>query len=49
MGTKLAAAAKQARKIKIHDDTIKAYGGIPLRTLILMVVCGTMIGCWGKL
>jgi hypothetical protein len=47
MGTKLAGAAKQARKIKIHDDVIKAYGGIPLRTLILMFVCGTMIGCWG--
>lgn len=49
MGTKLTGAAKQARKIKIHDDVVKAYGGIPLRTLILMFVCGTMIGCWGKL
>ena len=48
VGTELATSAKQAIKIKIHDNITKSYGGVPLRTIILMVICMAMIGCWGK-
>jgi len=47
VGTELATSAKQAIKIKIHDNMTKAYGGVPLRTIILLVICMAMIGCWG--
>jgi len=49
VGVELAAGAKQAKKIRIHDDVAKAYGGVPLRTIILLGVCLTMVGSWGKL
>jgi len=48
VGVELAASAKQAKKIRIHDDVIKAYGGVPLRTLVLLAVCGLMVGGWGE-
>ena len=48
VGVDLASGAKQARKIQIHDDFIKAYGGIPLRTLILFLVFLSMGGGWGE-
>lgn len=46
MGTSLSASAKQARKIRVHDDVIKAYGGIPLRTIILLLIGSLMISGW---
>lgn len=48
VGNDLAKGAKQAIKIKIHDNITKAYWGVPLRTLILLGICLAMIGSWGK-
>lgn len=48
VGTELATSAKQALKIKIHDNITKSYGGVPLRTIILLAICLAMIGSWGK-
>lgn len=47
VGNDLAKGAKQAIKIKIHDNITKAYWGVPLRTLILLGICLAMIGSWG--
>jgi hypothetical protein len=49
VGAELCRSAKQAVKIKIHDNLTKSYGGIPLRTLILLGICMAMIGSWGKM
>jgi membrane-bound metal-dependent hydrolase YbcI (DUF457 family) len=48
VGTELATSAKQALKIKIHDNITKSFGGVPLRTIILLAICLAMIGSWGK-
>ena len=48
VGVDLCIGAKQAKKIRVHDAVAKAYGGIPLRTLILFGIYLAMAGGWGK-
>ena len=48
VGAELAIGAKQARKVRIHDDVIKSFGGVPLRTLIMFFIFTVMVAGWSK-
>eukprot|EP00554_Chaetoceros_debilis_P000877 CAMPEP_0194096190 /NCGR_PEP_ID=MMETSP0149-20130528/57211_1 /TAXON_ID=122233 /ORGANISM="Chaetoceros debilis, Strain MM31A-1" /LENGTH=1350 /DNA_ID=CAMNT_0038782159 /DNA_START=274 /DNA_END=4326 /DNA_ORIENTATION=- len=47
LGHELAHGAKQAKKIRIHDKFINTFLGIPVRTIILMIIFLCMAGGWG--
>ena len=48
VGTELATGAKRAKKIRVHDDSIQTVCGIPLRSIILIIVFFCMAGGGGK-
>lgn len=48
LGRDLAHGAKQAKKIRIHDKFINTFLGIPVRTIIMMIIFLCMAGGWGK-
>ena len=45
-GVALMEGAKKAQKVRIKDDVVKSFCGVPLRTLVLVVVFCSMLGCW---
>lgn len=48
LGKDLAYGAKQARKIKVHEVYITTFLGIPLRSVILLILFVSMAGGWGR-
>lgn len=45
-GVNLMEGARKAQKVRIKDDVVKSYCGIPLRTLVLVIVFCCMLSCW---
>ncbi len=45
-GVELMEGAKGAQKVRIKDDVVKSYCGIPLRTMVLVVLFFFMISGW---
>jgi hypothetical protein len=48
LGKDLAYGAKQARKIKVHEVYITTCLGIPLRSVVLLILFVSMAGGWGR-
>jgi hypothetical protein len=49
IGTDLCLGAKQATKIRLHDEGgVKDYFGVPVRSLILFGIFLLMAGGWGE-
>lgn len=48
LGSDLAHDAKQSRKIKIHEVYITTFVGIPLRSVVLLLLFLCMGGGWGE-
>lgn len=45
-GVALMEGAKKAQKVRIKDDVMKSFCGIPLRTMVLVIVFFSMLACW---
>ena len=45
-GSDLMQGAKNAKKVRIKDDVVKSFCGVPIRTMILFILFGFMFSGW---